>query len=58
MVEPEQSVLLGVLAENYHCSTTKNAALLSHLAINGARAKHVQLNTECNKNGNGMKTER
>ena len=35
LVEPEQSVLLGVLTENYHRSTTTHAALHSHLAING-----------------------
>ena len=30
----------------------------SHLAINGAPAKRVKLNTECNKNGNSTKMER
>ena len=36
-VEPEQNALLSVLTENYHRS---NAALHSHLTINGARAKN------------------
>ena len=44
LVEPEQSVLLGVLATNYRCFTTKNAALCSHLAINAALRSHLAIN--------------
>ena len=36
---------------------TQNTALHSHLTINRAHAKHIKLNTECIKNGNGTKTE-